>query len=184
MFVREIEMQEGLIESWVETVETYRDLVDADGEPRPMLGPLLVQAALERYPDNAEFEQLRVDVLPDDFPFKGKYDAFEQWLAWGSLLQRTEARFAEHMPVVVHANYHQPKPPRMAAVYDRWHLGQKDALNRFSSEQGFTVPAPTLEADFLHMINDGFVSGANFRDGLAATRKPAGCTPQTSKHKW
>lgn len=94
VFVREIEMQEGLIESWVETVATYRNLVDADGEPRPMLGPLLVQAALERYPDNAEFEQLRVDVLPDDFPFKGKYDAFEQWLAWGSLLQRTEARFA------------------------------------------------------------------------------------------
>ena len=51
---------------------------------------------------------------------------------------RTEERFAEHMPVVVHANYHQPKPPRMSAVYDRWHLGKKDALNRFSGEQ---VPA-------------------------------------------
>ena len=48
---------------------------------------------------------------------------------------RTEARFADHRPVVVHANYHQPKPPRMTAVYDRWHLGQKNALDRFSSEQ-------------------------------------------------
>ena len=34
----------------------------------------------------------------------------------------------------------------MAAVYDRWHLGQKDALERVDSrEQKFTVPAPELE---------------------------------------
>ena len=70
----------------------------------------------------------------------------------------------------------------MAAVYDRWHLGQKDALGRFSSEQGFTVPAPELEKDFMHMINDGFVSGANLRDASAALTKAGGCKPMPSKH--
>jgi len=94
---------------------------------------------------------------------------------------RTEPRFAEHVPVVVHANYHQPKPPRMEAVYNRWHLKEPNALDRFKTEQAFTVPAPTLEADFLHMINDGFVSGANTRDASAATTT-AGCKPQASKH--
>ena len=94
---------------------------------------------------------------------------------------RVEPRFAEHLPVVVHANYHQPKPPRMAAVYDRWHLKQPDALNRFPGEQAFTVPAPELERDFLHMINDGFVSGANTRDASQALVK-SGCAPQKSKH--
>lgn len=97
---------------------------------------------------------------------------------------RTEPRFAEHKPVVVHANYHQPKPPRMAAVYDRWHLGQTDALNRPDpSEQGFTVPAPVLEKDFLHMINDGFVSGANTHDAaIASSPAEGGCSPKKSKH--
>ena len=94
---------------------------------------------------------------------------------------RTEARFAEHRPVVVHANYHQPKPPRMTAVYDRWHLGDKTALDRFRGEQGFTVPAPTLEKDFLHQINDGFVSGSNTRDASAAIAS-GGCKPKPSKH--
>ena len=94
---------------------------------------------------------------------------------------RVESRFAEHRPVVVHANYHQPKPPRMAAVYDRWHLNQRDALDRFSGEQAFTVPAPELERTFLHMINDGFVSGANTRDASNALAK-GGCSPQRSKH--
>ena len=94
---------------------------------------------------------------------------------------RVESRFAKHRPVVVHANYHQPKPPRMAAVYDRWHLNQRDALDRFSGEQAFTVPAPELERDFLHMINDGFVSGANTRDASNALAKGS-CSPQRSKH--
>ena len=95
---------------------------------------------------------------------------------------KSEARFAEHRPVVVHANYHQPKPPRMTAVYDRWHLGQKDAMNRFKGEQDFTVPAPILEKDFLHQINDGFVSGSNTRDASTALQNAPGCKPMKSKH--
>ena len=96
---------------------------------------------------------------------------------------RTEARFAEHRPVVVHANYHQPKPPRMAAVYDRWHRGVRDALDRFAAqEQAYTVPAPQLERTFQHSINDGFVSGANMRDATAALAGGHGCKPRPSKH--
>ena len=100
---------------------------------------------------------------------------------------RTEERFGAHtdhphVPVVVHANYHQPKPPRMSAVYDRWHLGQKDALDRFAGEPTSTQDAPTLEKDFLHMINDGFVSGSNTKDASSAVQDGA-CRSQPSKHQ-
>ena len=96
---------------------------------------------------------------------------------------RVERELQQHVPVVVHANYHQPKEPRMRAVFDRWHLGQKDALDRFAStEQSFTVPAPQLEQSFQHSINDGFVSGANLRDASAAIAAPQGCKPRASKH--
>lgn len=93
---------------------------------------------------------------------------------------RVEPRFADHVPVVVHANYHQPKEPRMRAVYDRWHLGQKDALDRFTGEQAFTLPAPELEKDFLHSINDGFVGGGSTPAAAAAAAN--GCKPLPSKH--
>ncbi|EOD24246.1 hypothetical protein EMIHUDRAFT_469365 [Emiliania huxleyi CCMP1516] len=86
-----------------------------------------------------------------------------------------------HRPVVVHANYHQPKQPRMDAVYDRWHLGQADALGRFSTEPTAVVPAPELEVNSLHSINDGFVSGSDTRNALAAV-KGGGCRPQPSLH--
>ena len=81
-------------------------------------------------------------------------------------------------------------------MYDRWHLGQTDALDRFSEqacypatllpcypatlltdaldcfgEQAWTVPAPQLEGAFLHMINDGFVSGASTVVASAAVDK-------------
>ena len=69
----------------------------------------------------------------------------------------------------------------MRAVYDRWHLGQPDALDRFSGEQAFTVPAPELERDFLHMINDGFVSGSSSRNAEDAIAK-YGCSAAPSKH--
>ena len=38
------------------------------------------------------------------------------------------------------------------------------------------------ERDFLHQINDGFVSGANTHDASAALASE-GCKPQPSKHK-
>ena len=94
---------------------------------------------------------------------------------------RVEPQLKTHVPVVVHANYHQPKEPRMRAVYDRWHLNQPDALDRFHGEQAFTVPAPQLEQHFLHSINDGFVSGANTQAASAATAS-GGCAPKPSKH--
>ena len=94
---------------------------------------------------------------------------------------RVEPQLKAHVPVVVHANYHQPKEPRMRAVYDRWHLNQPDALDRFHGEQAFTVPAPQLEQHFLHSINDGFVSGANTQAASAATAS-GGCAPKPSKH--
>ncbi len=94
VFVRELEFLEGLVDAWVADLESFGGLVDIDGEEHPMIGPLLVQAALERHPEDARLKELRNEVLPDDFPFKGKFDAFEQWLAWGALLDRTGARFA------------------------------------------------------------------------------------------
>ena len=61
----------------------------------------------------------------------------------------------------------------MRAVFDRWHLGQAGALDRFArSEQAYTVPAPQLERAFQHSINDGFVSGANLRDASLAIAAP------------
>eukprot|EP00965_Chrysotila_dentata_P079430 2619287-Pleurochrysis_carterae.AAC.1 len=44
---------------------------------------------------------------------------------------KVEPELAHHRPVVVHANYHQPKEPRMRAVYKRWHLDEQDALNEW-----------------------------------------------------
>ena len=86
---------------------------------------------------------------------------------------RVEKELRDHTPVVVHANYHQPKEPRMRAVFDRWHLGERGALDRFASgEQAYTVPAPLLEVAFQHSINDGFVSGADMR-GASASRRDA-----------
>ena len=79
---------------------------------------------------------------------------------------RVEPQLKTHVPVVVHANYHQPKEPRMRAVYDRWHLNQPDALDRFHGEQAFTVPAPQREQHFHHSINEGVVSGANTQSRL------------------
>ena len=71
----------------------------------------------------------------------------------------------------------------MRAVFDRWHLGQKDALDRFAkTEQAYTVPAPQLERKFQHNINDGFVSGANLRDASLAIAGAQGCKPRDSKH--
>ena len=48
---------------------------------------------------------------------------------------RVERVLQDHVPVVVHANYHQPKEPRMRAVFDRWHLKQRDALDRFAAQE-------------------------------------------------
>jgi len=94
---------------------------------------------------------------------------------------RIEPPLASHMPVVVHANYHQPKEPRMKAVYERWHLQQPDALHRFPDEPTTVTPAPELEKDFLHSINDGFVSGADHRSATEALES-SGCKPRPSLH--
>ena len=99
---------------------------------------------------------------------------------------RVMPELKNHLPVVVHANYHQPKEPRMAAVFDRWHKGIPDALDAFAKgEPATTVPAPALERDFLHQINDGFVSGSYVHDAQLAARSVDGgrtCAPRPSAH--
>mmetsp|Transcript_13323 Transcript_13323/g.36394 ORF Transcript_13323/g.36394 Transcript_13323/m.36394 type:complete len:619 (+) Transcript_13323:44-1900(+) len=93
---------------------------------------------------------------------------------------RIEPQVATHKPVVVHANYHQPKQPRMDAVYNRWHLGQAQGLEVFSGEPTTVVPAPELEKNFLHSINDGFVSGGDTRNAIAVLNQ--GCPVLPSIH--
>jgi hypothetical protein len=68
----------------------------------------------------------------------------------------------------------------MDAVYDRWHLNQENALNAFQSEPTTVIPAPALEKNYLHQINDGFVSGGDTRTALEALKQ--GCGPLPSLH--
>ena len=49
------------------------------------------------------------------------------------------------------------------------------------SEPVGVVPAPVLEKDFLHSINDGFVSGSDTRNAIVGARAVK-CAPLPSTH--
>ena len=61
---------------------------------------------------------------------------------------RVEKPLRRHVPVVVHANYHQPKEPRMRAVYDRWHGDDVKALDRCAPP--VAISPPPLRANAHH----------------------------------
>ena len=61
---------------------------------------------------------------------------------------RVEKPLRRHVPVVVHANYHQPKEPRMRAVYDRWHGDDVKALDRCAPP--VAISPPPLRANARH----------------------------------
>lgn len=85
---------------------------------------------------------------------------------------------AQHKPVVLHVNYHQPKPPKMRAAYQLYHEDEDAEVEaQLALEPKPLLNTTVLEAEAWLQLNGGYIGGrgldASAHEALDGECKPS-----------
>ena len=84
-----------------------------------------------------------------------------------------------HRPVVLHVNYHQPKPPKMLAAARLYHEGDDLAARaELRREPHELLNTTVLEAEAWLQLNGGYIGGRDFSQSAASAATCAPAEPQ------
>ncbi|KAL1519284.1 hypothetical protein AB1Y20_022813 [Prymnesium parvum] len=76
---------------------------------------------------------------------------------------RDEGLRRAHRPVVLHVNYHQPKPPKMRAAFQLYHAADDSLVEKeLAHEPTALMNTTQLEEDVWLQLNGGFIMGRSF----------------------